>query len=200
MITQAMSSVKDIIDLGGPVIAILMAMSVLALAVALWKAAVFALEGVGRSVTHGRSGATLARAQSAHHSPEVLRARLTAQLDDDFGHLCFGLKVLELTAQIAPLLGLFGTVLGMIDAFQTLQDAGGSTDPSLLAGGIWVALMTTAAGLVVAIPASLLLGWFDSRLEAHARMTRNALEAALAPDVLSLADPAFLRADAPHAT
>jgi len=57
-----------------------------------------------------------------------------------------GLRALELIATIAPLLGLFGTVLGMIAAFQALQDAGARADPAALAGGIWVALLTTRGG------------------------------------------------------
>jgi biopolymer transport protein ExbB len=50
----------------------------------------------------------------------------------------------------------------MIAAFQALQDAGGQTDPATLAGGIWEALLTTAAGMAVAIPAAAALTWFDS--------------------------------------
>ena len=53
----------------------------------------------------------------------------------------------------------------MIDAFQSLQAAGGDADPATLAGGIWTALLTTAAGLAVAMPIMLVLSWFDSRLE-----------------------------------
>lgn len=73
-----------------------------------------------------------------------------------------GLRALELIATIAPLLGLLGTVLGMIAAFQTLQAAGGRADPAALAGGIWEALLTTAAGMAVAIPASAALSYFES--------------------------------------
>ena len=73
-----------------------------------------------------------------------------------------GLRALDLIATIAPLVGLLGTVLGMIDAFQALQDSGARADPSALAGGIWEALLTTAAGMAVAIPASMALSWFDS--------------------------------------
>lgn len=73
-----------------------------------------------------------------------------------------GLRPLELIATIAPLLGLLGTVLGMISAFQALQEAGARADPSMLAGGIWEALLTTAAGMAVAIPASVALTWFES--------------------------------------
>lgn len=73
-----------------------------------------------------------------------------------------GLRALELIATIAPLLGLLGTVLGMISAFQVLQTSGNQADPSDLAGGIWVALLTTAAGMAVAIPAGVALSWFES--------------------------------------
>lgn len=73
-----------------------------------------------------------------------------------------GLRALDVVANVAPLLGLLGTVLGMIEAFQVLQDAGAQADPSDLAGGIWQALLTTAAGMAVAIPAALALGWFES--------------------------------------
>lgn len=60
---------------------------------------------------------------------------------------------LEVVASISPLLGLFGTVLGMIKAFLNLEKAGSQIDPALLAGGIWEALLTTAFGLAIAIPA-----------------------------------------------
>lgn len=76
-----------------------------------------------------------------------------------------GLRPLELIATIAPLLGLLGTVLGMISAFQALQEAGSRADPSMLAGGIWEALLTTAAGMAVAIPASVALTWFEAVAE-----------------------------------
>ena len=73
-----------------------------------------------------------------------------------------GLRALDLIVTIAPLIGLLGTVLGMIDAFQALQDTGARADPAALAGGIWEALLTTAAGMAVAIPASMALSWLDS--------------------------------------
>lgn len=63
------------------------------------------------------------------------------------------LRGLEMAAQIAPLMGLLGTVIGLIDAFSKLGAAGARVDPSMLAGGIWEALLTTAGGLAVAIPA-----------------------------------------------
>lgn len=63
------------------------------------------------------------------------------------------MRGLEMVANTSPLLGLLGTVLGMITVFATLSEAGGRVDPALLAAGIWEALVTTVGGLVVAIPA-----------------------------------------------
>ncbi|MDR1239728.1 MAG: MotA/TolQ/ExbB proton channel family protein [Treponema sp.] len=62
------------------------------------------------------------------------------------------LAVLASVAHLSPLCGLFGTVLGMIEVFRKLESIGGRADVSLLSGGIWVALLTTAFGLLVAIP------------------------------------------------
>ena len=76
-----------------------------------------------------------------------------------------GLRARELSATIAPLIGLLGTVLGMIAAFQALQEAGARADPAVLAGGIWEALLTTAAGMAVAIPASVALTWFEAVID-----------------------------------
>jgi biopolymer transport protein ExbB len=79
---------------------------------------------------------------------------------------------LEVIAALSPLLGLFGTVLGMIKAFQKLELAGSNVDPSILSGGIWEALLTTAIGLAVAIPAVLLVNYFDRIID----RTRHQME------------------------
>ncbi len=63
------------------------------------------------------------------------------------------LRGLEMTFTAAPLLGLLGTVIGMVRSFSQLAEAGSRIDPSMLAGGIWEALITTAGGLCVAVPA-----------------------------------------------
>lgn len=89
------------------------------------------------------------------------------------------MRPLEAITQIAPLLGLFGTVLGMIQAFQTLQTAGSEADPAVLAGGIWIALLTTAVGLAVAIPISFILAFFESRIEAERLNMQQAITSLL---------------------
>ena len=73
-----------------------------------------------------------------------------------------GLPVLATVAGIAPLLGFLGTVTGMISAFMTIKDLAGSANPSDLAGGIWEALLTTAFGLIVGIPALAFYNYFVS--------------------------------------
>ncbi|MQY44208.1 MotA/TolQ/ExbB proton channel family protein [Epibacterium sp. SM1969] len=182
MIAQLFDHLRGLVDLGGPVVMILICMSIVALTIVLWKIVVFQTEGIGSGTRRGFVHAALRDIRPGSHAPAELRERLYARLDAGFGRVGCGLRMLDVTAQIAPLLGLFGTVLGMIDAFRTLQEAGSSADPSLLAGGIWVALMTTAAGLVVAMPASLLLNWFEGRLEAHRRMAVDAVEELLTPN------------------
>ncbi len=71
-----------------------------------------------------------------------------------------GLSILATVAGIAPLLGFLGTVTGMISAFMTIEDLAGSANPSDLAGGIWEALLTTAFGLIVGIPAFAFYNYF----------------------------------------
>lgn len=76
-----------------------------------------------------------------------------------------GFRLLELTVTTAPLLGLLGTVLGMIEAFQAMQTAGNTIKPADLAGGIWEALITTAAGMIIALIALILHSILDALVE-----------------------------------
>ena len=71
----------------------------------------------------------------------------------EFKQIYSFLPSLEVISQVSPLVGLLGTVIGMIDSFNELELGGSLVDPSILAGGIWTALLTTAMGLIVAIPA-----------------------------------------------
>lgn len=74
------------------------------------------------------------------------------------------LPTLEIISNISPLMGLLGTVIGMINSFNKLEIGGSLVDPALLAGGIWTALLTTAIGLVVAIPALVAHHFFEKRV------------------------------------
>lgn len=75
------------------------------------------------------------------------------------------MRGLEMASSIGPLLGLLGTVVGMVKAFSKLSEAGSRVDPSMLAGGIWQALIATVGGLVVAVPAMGVYYLIDSLIE-----------------------------------
>ena len=192
---------SQIVDLGGPVIVILVVASIAVLAIALYKLWQFRVAGVGRHRAlmqavqawdaGDETGTNAYLSRSTSYLVPVVEMALSAGQDDNdrliseaearFARLERGLRILDNVAQLAPLLGLFGTVLGMIEAFQALQDAGSQVDPSILAGGIWVALMTTAAGLAVAMPTSILHSWLESRMDADRGVADQAIQTILRP-------------------
>lgn len=190
--SNLLAPATSFIELGGPVVTILIGVSVFALALIGIKLGMFMAWKVGahgngkRALDHwergDRDGAiTLLEGRRSALDQSLLAGmkqlargdKFKEDVEETIGAVALkklhelqrGFRTLEAIAQLAPLLGLFGTVLGMIDAFQKLQTAGNSVDPSILAGGIWVALLTTAAGLAVAMPVSLVLTWFETRLE-----------------------------------
>ena len=193
---------QDILDLGGPVVMVLLATSILTASLVLYKLWQFQASGVGRhlrlqeavnALDQGDRTLAIERLEQSKSylvpvvhvalqgSSAAISDRADAEAEDLFARLERGFSVLDLVAQLAPLIGLFGTVLGMIEAFQKLQTAGSSVDPSFLAGGIWVALLTTAAGLAVAMPTSLVLNWFESRMLRERVFANRALRTVLAP-------------------
>lgn len=86
---------------------------------------------------------------------------------------------LAVVATVAPIIGLLGTVIGMIEAFHVIAYAGGLGDPALLAGGISKALVNTAAGLAVALPALALHHFFKHRLTSVSLLLETQLNEAL---------------------
>ncbi|MEM7089453.1 MAG: MotA/TolQ/ExbB proton channel family protein [Pseudomonadota bacterium] len=199
--TEMFAIMGQVAELGGPVILILIAASVYVLAVTLFKLWQFRVAAVGRHSAlrdavkawdrGERDVALSALSRSKSYLVPVLEMafasdrddtdRLIAEAEAKFTRLERGLRSLENIAQLAPLLGLFGTVLGMIEAFQALQAAGSQVDPSILAGGIWVALMTTAAGLAVAMPTSIVHSWLEGRMDAERGIADRAIQTALRP-------------------
>jgi len=85
------------------------------------------------------------------------------------------ISVLSLNAQIAPLLGLLGTVIGMIEAFQNISELSSQVAPSIIASGIWVAMLTTAFGLIVAIPSYIFYFILESKIESRIDLLNFAL-------------------------
>ncbi|WP_100369757.1 MotA/TolQ/ExbB proton channel family protein [Yoonia maricola] len=210
MLEQIGSGLGVALDLGGPVVMLLLALSVLAAATVFYKLWQHGAARVGRHTLLRNAldawdqgdvseAQKLALDSRSHLAPIIakaikapadadLRARLDAEADANLEVLEGGFRILDSIAQIAPLLGLFGTVLGMIDAFQALQSAGNAVDPSILAGGIWVALLTTAAGLAVAMPTSLVLTWFEARMARERSFADLALARAHRPTRQPVAD------------
>ncbi|QTX33095.1 MotA/TolQ/ExbB proton channel family protein [Aminithiophilus ramosus] len=95
---------------------------------------------------------------------EALRELLGQQVRRELFRWQKGLDLLATLARVAPLLGLLGTVLGMIDIFRILPE-GGRADMAFLAAGIWKALITTVAGLSVAVPVILVHAYLIHRVD-----------------------------------
>ena len=191
LITEILSGAATLLELGGPVVGILIAASVLGLALALVKFIQFS--GVGRAAMgrmdkaidlwqqgdHAKAlkmldGSRLSIAadirfgleKRSKHDPDILHDELLRRAAAFLRAYSRNLRPLELIYYLAPVLGLLGTVLGMIEAFKGLAvSAGASGESSALAGGIWEALLTTAVGLSIAIPFAVMHALLESRLE-----------------------------------
>ena len=111
----------------------------------------------------GRVLAVAARALQRH--PRRAEEEASRAAVAELAALEYGLGALAFIAQVAPLFGLLGTVLGMVDLFSGMEAAGDAVDTGTLSSGIWKALLTTAAGLMVAIPALGGHAWLGSRLD-----------------------------------
>lgn len=211
----------EFLTLGGPVVGLLLVLSVVSVAIIILKYWQFFWAGVGnhavlrqalRAWNAGHRDAALsllsksptlsagltwqamtALSMSKPGEQSIVEEKLAAEASGQLLRLRRGFRALDAIAQVAPLLGLFGTVLGMIEAFQQLQAAGNNVDPSLLAGGIWVALLTTAVGLAVAMPTSLFLTHLESRIARETAIIEYALTSVLNPVRLA-ASPAETRA------
>lgn len=191
---QPLSQLTDLLLIGGPVVWILLALSSVALAIVLLKSWQFHTMGLSRTNRTAqalglwRSGQQQAavdalanarqplpqllhmamgtmRQGSQAINTELLREELSRRAVGYLEQLRSHLRALEVIAALSPLLGLFGTVLGMIAAFRQMELAGSQVDPSVLSGGIWVALLTTAVGLAVAIPTVMAHSWLERRVE-----------------------------------
>jgi len=171
LLDNPLARIQQFIDIGGPVVVLLLALSVIAVSVMLFKLWQFRSLRLGTEKGLHDMVSLAVRLKRLHADRESNRSDiedvLAVAANTQIKSLQRGFRVLDTIAQISPLIGLFGTVLGMITAFQALQQSGNSVDPSILAGGIWVALLTTAVGLAVAMPTSIVLTYFESRVERH---------------------------------
>ena len=160
------TSFTDFFAKGGPLMWPILLCSVLALAIILFKALEYseALRILGR-IRHGDAiPFPWFLKPICEQIGKVDDATLSLTATRQVRKLERGLGVLELITTIAPILGLTGTVTGMIGTFQAIGEHGSRVDPAVLAGGIWEALITTAAGLLVALPAHVAYHFLDDRL------------------------------------
>jgi biopolymer transport protein ExbB len=201
-----MSLLAEWLRLGGPVMLVLLLLSVAVLTLVIVKLWEFSesrlwrrdfVEPAVAAAEAGRADQALALL-TAQAGPlaEVLRVAVEmtrggsvnrerlARLAMDRLEAARGLlRPLEVIATLAPLLGLLGTVLGMIEVFRRLQAAGERVDASLLSGGLWEALLTTAAGLAVAILALSAFHFFDRQVERVQHAMESALSRLLPADM-----------------
>lgn len=173
------------------VLGLLAAVSILALTVTFFKSIQFVRLGVGRRrlanqiIERWLSGdgetalqmaerrntssvrvlfAALSGLKAAPNDKSYARELATQTALDELALMNRRMPALEAVVQAAPMLGLLGTVIGMIEAFGQLSQSAGAVDPSVLAGGIWTALITTAVGLAIAIFFYFISIWFEGRI------------------------------------
>ena len=185
------SATSSLLELGGPVVAVLMVISIIGFAIALYKFFQFsslspqrfkalddALDVWGsnrdecfKQLQNSRLelGSIMKFGLEHLDTPdnEELREELSRRATNFLQPYAGYMRPLELIYYLAPVLGLLGTVLGMIEAFRGLEASSGlDKDSTALAGGIWEALLTTAVGLSIAIPFTVVHAWLETRLDA----------------------------------
>ncbi|SDY11221.1 biopolymer transport protein ExbB [Acetomicrobium thermoterrenum DSM 13490] len=180
----------DVIKMGGPSMYAILAVSIVGLAVVLERIWFYAKSWTNPELLERKLGellykgdaeaaASLVREkESSLHRlfraaidhwlapPEALKMLLEQEVRHELYRWEKGLTLLSTVARVTPLLGLLGTVLGIVDVFRSVAESEGPTNMALLASGIWEALLTTVAGLAVAIPAVLCYSWFSSKIDA----------------------------------
>ncbi|HUP91678.1 MAG TPA: MotA/TolQ/ExbB proton channel family protein [Solimonas sp.] len=186
------SQILEWLRLGGPAMLVLLLMSVAGLTIVIvklwefWELRLNRREFVPRAIEAWHRGnaehALVLLAAEPSPLAEVMAAAIAGRRNHELGDAevreqiqalaasrldqVRGLfRALEVIAHLGPLLGLLGTTLGMITAFRNLQAAGDRVNPAILSGGIWQALLCTAAGLVIAVIAIAALSWLERTVE-----------------------------------
>ncbi|MFT2111166.1 MotA/TolQ/ExbB proton channel family protein [Marinomonas sp. 2405UD68-3] len=197
----------QLVKIGGPVVWILAVLSVFSLSIILLKAWQFSvlrpesLKDVNKSLIYWHKQERSAALESLNErnavskivlfamkgvskkqNPQRLEEELGRQANELIYQLRSLLRPLDVVASLSPLLGLMGTVLGMIVAFQQMEAAGSQIDPSVLSGGIWQALLTTAAGLAVALPVSTAHSWLERKVDRVAHAINDSVTQVLTSD------------------
>lgn len=209
LVGDVWGSALTLLELGGPVVTILIIMSIFGFAIALFKFFQFSslstskFNQMHRSLDKWQGGDKAAAKEllekvkwplaetvqfgldtQTSENEDQLREELSRQANNFLNPYAKFLRPLELIYYLAPVLGLLGTVLGMIEAFKGLEASTGlDKDSTALAGGIWEALLTTAVGLSIAIPFTLIHAWLETRLDNITQMTSDLLTRVVTIDV-----------------
>ncbi|WP_242603180.1 MotA/TolQ/ExbB proton channel family protein [Marinomonas sp. MED121] len=188
---EALTPVIDFLQTGGPVVWILCLFSAFALTIIFLKSWQFVSlraesnKDVKLALSHWRKvhpeqaieslktkrpvsdvvAYAMTELSKSDYDLALVKEEIERLADEKIQALKAYLRPLEVVATLSPLLGLLGTVLGMIVAFQNMESAGSQVDPSVLSGGIWQALLTTAVGLAVAIPVVAMHALFERKVE-----------------------------------
>jgi len=194
-------NISTLFQQGGPVMYVLLALSVLACTIILVKLMQFYRLRLGRAafvddvlasiVRREFDQATAQLQQQPGPVARVVESALQCGLDPRMSvaateaevsrvgsaqirNLESWLRGLSTVAHLSPLLGLLGTVIGIINAFIGLEASGSRVDPALLSGGIWEALLTTAFGLTVAIPAMAAFYYLEGEVDRARGLMKDA--------------------------
>ncbi|MEM9741638.1 MAG: MotA/TolQ/ExbB proton channel family protein [Pseudomonadota bacterium] len=208
------TQVQSLLEIGGPVVTALVLMSFAAMTIVIVKVLQFAWLRIGNTKAGDEAlrlwrsndaASAIARldgqkaptavamalaitAQTQGVSETAIREEVVRYGNNVLFHLRRGFRPLEVIGSLAPLLGLLGTVMGMIRAFQQLEAAGNQVNPAILSGGIWEALLTTAVGLIVAIPVVASLNWLERRVDHLAHHMDNLVSGIFTKELAVIAD------------
>ncbi|MDZ7819503.1 MAG: MotA/TolQ/ExbB proton channel family protein [Aliarcobacter sp.] len=135
------------IDRGGIIVYMLIFLNIIGFTIMFWKLVVIALAGNKREILINE----VINFAKNNNSSDFKKDSIENFINRKIRKLEFGLNTVKIIASIAPLLGLLGTVIGVLESFDSITKSG-LGDPSIFSSGISVALITTIAGLIVAIP------------------------------------------------
>ncbi len=124
--------------------------------------------------SHSPMGRVLEKAINATDlDNEMLESVIVNATENEVRDLSAYLQALATVGNIAPLLGLLGTIIGMIKAFMVIQEMGGKVNAAVLAGGIWEAMLTTALGLAVALPTMVAHSYLVAKVDQYEARLQN---------------------------
>lgn len=179
-------SILDLLEKGGPVVWVLAGYSVVALGIVIERVVFMFMMGRLPSNAENAIGLdelTRQKGPEAAVAAAMLEAERQGAVDlervalragtQEVVRMERGLRTMAFLGNTAPLLGLFGTIIGMIKAFMVIERAGGKVDAQALAGGIWEAMVTTGVGLAVSLPTLLLLHLLEGMVDRRAHSIKR---------------------------